>query len=437
MLYIAFFVLKAAQTTLIEDFLLANVDDDENLARLMELDARLAEIGNFHISSVRCASHTLELGVKDTVGTTKKREASDPCIKYVQTIRKAIDVVRNLRTTKMKIEIECDELLMPVSFIEIRWSSAHKMVSHVLIFMKFFYSENSCMQLEAINLIILICSFSRQLQSLIKLKSFIEKLAENDSSFLLEWDLILEIATALGPVAATTKALQRENIILSEVYGEWLLLIQKLKQLDSAYSKLLLKAIENRFKNIFGSQCAPMLACVWLDPRYRVSLSTHQKKIAKEHLVDLYNRACMTSKEKDGENPTTDQTIHANEDTIILETLLQDFELKTAAQATPATAFVDLLEEFDAVKREPLTCNPLMYWKDKRSKYPDMYMLAKILFAVPGTQAAIERNFSSLNKILTQFRSRLSDETLERTLFLRCNRSLFGSNAFDDIPHEN
>lgn len=126
--------------TLIEDYLLANVDDDENLARLMELEARLAEIGNFRISSVRCASHTLELGVKDTVGTAKKREATDPCIKYVQIIRKAIDVVRNLRTTKMKIEIEFEELLMPVSFIEIRWSSAHKMVSYVPIFMQKIHS---------------------------------------------------------------------------------------------------------------------------------------------------------------------------------------------------------------------------------------------------------------------------------------------------------
>lgn len=64
-----------------------------------------------------------------------------------------------------------------------------------------------------------------------------------------------------------------------------------------------------------------------------------------------------------------------------------------------------------------------------------MYM-AKIVCAVPGLQSAIERNFSALNKTLTKFRAALSDEALERILFLRCNRSLFGENEFKDVSED-
>lgn len=80
---------------------------------------------------------------------------------------------------------------------------------------------------------------------MIKLKAFIEKLVETDVKFQLDWDLIQEMADALDLVATTTKAFQREDMILSEVYAEWLVLIEKLKKkMNSTYSKILLKAVE-------------------------------------------------------------------------------------------------------------------------------------------------------------------------------------------------
>lgn len=104
-----------------------------------------------------------------------------------------------------------------------------------------------------------------------------------DSSFEIDWDLIEEMAESLNIVADTITVMQRENIILSDVYGAWLSLIQKFKELKSNSSKILLDAIEIRFKNIAGPQCAPMLACIWLDPRFELSLDAHQQEIAKEH----------------------------------------------------------------------------------------------------------------------------------------------------------
>lgn len=52
--------------TLIEDFLLAAIDDEDQLARVMNIELRLAEMpaNCLHVNSVRCAAYTLELGVK-------------------------------------------------------------------------------------------------------------------------------------------------------------------------------------------------------------------------------------------------------------------------------------------------------------------------------------------------------------------------------------
>lgn len=107
--------------------------------RVVDVEKRTAELNIEHLSlhGVRCATHTLELGVKDTIGKKKKRPPTDPCIKYVNAIDSAVNVVSKLRSTKMKIAMEFEDLLMPTAVIEIRWSSANTMVKHTRIYLSF------------------------------------------------------------------------------------------------------------------------------------------------------------------------------------------------------------------------------------------------------------------------------------------------------------
>lgn len=110
---------------------MSDLDDGENLTRVLEAARMTAEMDteNLSISPVRCATHTMELGVKDTIGTKQKRKLDDPCIKYADTIKAVVSVVSKLRSSKMKIAMELEHLLMPVAFVEIRWSSANTMVN--------------------------------------------------------------------------------------------------------------------------------------------------------------------------------------------------------------------------------------------------------------------------------------------------------------------
>lgn len=269
-----------------------------------------------------------------------------------------------------------------------------------------------------------------QLQRLFKLKSFVEELARADASFELNWSLLEEIGAALDIVARTTTALQRENIYLSDIYAEWLLLIDQLEELKTEYAQTLVTLIHERFKTIFNEDSKPMLACVWMDPRYQISLTADQRLIAKSHLLDLH-RKIVAFGEKEEIGTPTDGSSEPQMSISRLEKLMRNFEKCSSSSIEPNVMSMEsVLQSFDSLDRLPPSTDPLKFWSSKKSTHPQMYELARVVFAVPGTQAAVERTFSSLDKIITKFRGSLSDKTIERIMFMRCNRSIFGANPF-------
>jgi hypothetical protein len=62
--------------------------------------------------------------------------------------------------------------------------------------------------------------------------------------------------------------------------------------------------------------------------------------------------------------------------------------------------------------------NPLNFWKHNYSSYPRLARIAKRIFAVPATSAAVEREFSLAGNIVTKKRSRLSPGTVNDIIFL-------------------
>lgn len=62
--------------------------------------------------------------------------------------------------------------------------------------------------------------------------------------------------------------------------------------------------------------------------------------------------------------------------------------------------------------------NPLHFWRQNFSLYPHLASIAKRIFAVPATSAAVEREFSLAGNIITKKRTRLSPETVNDIIFL-------------------
>jgi hypothetical protein len=61
--------------------------------------------------------------------------------------------------------------------------------------------------------------------------------------------------------------------------------------------------------------------------------------------------------------------------------------------------------------------NPLTFWKKKHTSYPILAKVAARVFSVPATSAAVEREFSLADNIVTQKRARLSPDTVNDIVF--------------------
>lgn len=71
--------------------------------------------------------------------------------------------------------------------------------------------------------------------------------------------------------------------------------------------------------------------------------------------------------------------------------------------------------------KKPLHANVLKYWHDKRYSDPILYKLAYIVLGVPASQVSVERCFSSLKFVLSDYRTRLGEKTLEQIMIVRLN----------------
>ncbi|CAF4236834.1 unnamed protein product, partial [Rotaria sordida] len=71
------------------------------------------------------------------------------------------------------------------------------------------------------------------------------------------------------------------------------------------------------------------------------------------------------------------------------------------------------------LKSNEIYQNPLIFWQQNESIFPNLFKLARKIFAVPCSSAAVEREFSAAGQLVTQRRSALEPTTINDILFLR------------------
>ena len=68
-----------------------------------------------------------------------------------------------------------------------------------------------------------------------------------------------------------------------------------------------------------------------------------------------------------------------------------------------------------------ISTNPAKYWKNISQKFPILSQIARDVFGVPASSAAVERLFSVARKIFTPQHCRLTDKRFSELMFIRCN----------------
>ena len=81
--------------------------------------------------------------------------------------------------------------------------------------------------------------------------------------------------------------------------------------------------------------------------------------------------------------------------------------------------------------------NPNVWWKNRKTMYPHLAMLARVYFSIQSSSAASERLFSSAGNILTKRRQTLSEHVLSRLVIIKeTKKFLYIDNEQEEPEYE-
>jgi hypothetical protein len=236
---------------------------------------------------------------------------------------------------------------------------------------------------------------------------------------------------SLQPAREATAKFQERNLTAGSFFGEWQVMIDRTRQVDSSLAVNLVKCFEARQASIIKDPA--FLASVYMDLRYQRLLSSEMKATAVDHLVKLWKRQVMLrelsqppvspTRSGRGAARSPEPVTGVNEpDPDPLEDLLRKRDAEHAGDqvilSSEATLRADLVR-LETQMRLPSTADLFAFWS--RHPSPELRELAEVACALPVTQVSVERTFSGLRYVLNDMRMNLSDDVIDAIMVLRSN----------------
>ena len=384
-----------------------SLDDEANCVCESAENMDIIEIANIlkdfskdkFLLSIRCAAHTLQLGIHDFVKEKTIHEI----------ISRGREVIKQLKSTQVLRLIKQEKAIKPKLDNDTRWNSTYMM-----------------------------------LKSLIDLELFINKFKHLFPKIELsgeDWLEIKLLVNILDLPYFTTMQLQKEEFTLTDFYIEWIKLKQDIKNIKNKYSETFIKILEIRIEKLLNNDA--MLCAMYLDPRCQSSVAKSKKERIKKKLllIHLYNKRIFDDSSESGnfsysdlsKSLSQDKEIYSQEDTDILKivTMSSPVELsphnyydvveKNFAEEEKNQEIIKIIEDFDNIQRIHPNESVLKYWATHKNIKNELYQLANIIFSVPATQVSVERCFSAVKLILSNKRYNLGHSTLEDIILLKFN----------------
>lgn len=336
----------------------------------------------FHIA---CSAHSANLAIGETINR---------CSDVKVAIEIFRDYAKKLRTPTLMRVLKESNQNMALLDVPTRWSSLYNML----------------LRLDQLK------PFTSSLQ---------DHLFSGKNMTESNWHGMKEIIEVLKPTAILMKKLQNAHISLSDVFAYWTDTILALQELQAEKPECdfldeMFRNVEARFKSV--SSNALMLASVYLDPRFQLLLDSAEKNkaidyLTKLHLIHSPVGICQSN---------ANQLNYSSQVRLTpLEKLLRSKEVNEVTtenvSADAVTHIRNRLIDFGNIPRQPSTSNLLLFWEENKSNWFELYSLAIIVHASPGTEVKVERNFSALKFVLNRLRNNLSDYDLEKILIIKLN----------------
>ena len=165
-----------------------------------------------------------------------------------------------------------------------------------------------------------------------------------------------------------------------------------------------------------------------LDPRVRTKdIMNYNKELAVKALRDAFIdfpstlakfRGAQAVSLRHGENQT---------DEVVVESAPKRAKLTLQLNEENAPA-AETQSELDLYLREGgilLHGCPLLWWRERKDRYPVLFEMARVYLAVPASSAPSERVFSAAKLVLNDKRKQLLEGRLARLIFMKRNMVLY------------
>ena len=227
-----------------------------------------------------------------------------------------------------------------------------------------------------------------------------------------ERQILAEFIELMDPFEEVTNRVQGENVVTA---GYVLPSVFQLKSHVSSGTFKFTAELANHLKseldrlNDFECKLHFQLA-TFLDPRFKLRFFNEEKKTAvKGTVTGMLNSSSLkdSSLSADVLQPRSKKR----------KSIFDNLEMETEAASQCNSEVAAYLND----SALPLDSCPLLFWKNNRSRFPQLARLARRYLVIPASSGPVERAFSSAGKIFRPERTRLTDNHFATLMFIKCN----------------
>lgn len=255
-----------------------------------------------------------------------------------------------------------------------------------------------------------------------------------------------ELIRVLAVAHNATIYFQNKTITLSDVYSRWMGMQLHLEHLDVAkkspktgFAKHLFVTTKSKKERIFNN---PLMSCaLFLDPRFHSEICQNPQKVAqaKENMLTIWRRLnILRSNEITAQAESTNVSSGSVESdfdeqgaiAIYLQRHSQS-QSQSHQQQNENIPMQNVGEDIETIievyqpSSIPQNSKILEYWESVKEEHSELYRIAMVVFSIPPTEVAIERDFSHLDCVFTKRRGNLCQSRLEEIFVIHLNSDLF------------
>ena len=156
-----------------------------------------------------------------------------------------------------------------------------------------------------------------------------------------------------------------------------------------------------------------------------IELNSNLIRTIKERFEDFLGDTIFTSMKWFDPQYWEDSSDYGLED---INFIISHFKIPLEANGLNESKIVREWQEFQVFAKMQYANffnDPLVFWKKvlsfRRKEYPNLCLIVELVTCISGSNSAVEHCFNILTQVLTDFRLKSNDNTLQNHMIIKCN----------------